>query len=107
MHTTIKPGLRKRIWFDNCGPVEVPITLTHEIEPTCFVTKIEIVNESDQLRTVEVRNASGRFLIPPRVIPAGEMLTYNASEKTGRRMTGGVYWKADGAGCYGFVAGFL
>ena len=94
-----------QVRFDNNGPVDVPATLTAEITVDCFVTKVEITNQSGALRTVSAQDGNGIYLIPPHALNNNEIITYTDSD--GRRMPGGVQWQAGAAGCKGYISGFI
>jgi hypothetical protein len=94
--------------FDN-GPCAVlPSTLTREIEITCFVEKVEIVNVNTLEQgavVVSVYDGNHIPLITPTTLGPGEVLTYTAVG--GRRMTDGVWWTADTTGAIGYIMGFI
>jgi hypothetical protein len=94
---------RGTILFDNGGLTPLPTSLALEIAKDCFVEKIEIYNKSGADRTVEAWAGNGDDLIPPTLLHDGQVLFYVGNC---RRTTGGIQWKADGAGCKGTIAGF-
>lgn len=106
MFTPLADTLRSRTGFDNGGPTDIPVVSFCEIaQPQCFVRKIEVINMTDQPIMFSVYDGAGIPIIPRRAAPVGEIITYSAID--GRRVTGGIWWKADSEGCKGYVSGFL
>lgn len=109
MPLTLIPGPTKNsAWvdFDNNGPVDLPTSLGTEIGQDCFVEQVEIVNASGAARIVQVydNQSPAKPLVPPHALADTEVLTYT---HPCRRMTGGLQWSANGAGCTGTVKGRL
>jgi hypothetical protein len=94
--------------FDNGGCVALPLTMTSEIIQSVFVEKVEITNTNTAVSgltcIVSVSDGNGMPLITPTALGPGEILSYTAAG--GRRMTNGVKWMSDTAGCLGYISGF-
>ncbi len=90
--------------FDSGGLIDMPTVLTPFLQTTFFLTKLEVTNQDTDPIQFSVSDGNGDLLIPSRVLPVGEIATYTAAD--GRRMTGGIQWRASATGLKCYLRGY-
>ena len=81
----------------------VPTVLTSVFVSDIYVERVILVNTTGGNLTIQITDGSGTELIPDITIPAKTMWALTV----GAELTGGLKWKASGAGLNGAIIGFV